>query len=82
MSWWERLKAVLRREAADVTEGFGKVAQSLDDELARKERKLAAGPEERIDILLEEQAGEDARFRELEERLRKGPPPDPPHPTV
>ena len=94
MSWWERVKAVFQREAADISEGLGKVGKSLDAELARKERELAAGPTERIDMLLEEQADEDARFQELEERLRGATSPargeaeigeaepDPPGPTA
>ena len=69
MSFWERIKAIFRQEAADVKEGLDQVGKSLDAELARKERELAATPEERIDMILEEQEAEDARFEELENKV-------------
>ena len=69
MSFWERIKAIFQREAADVKEGLGKVGKSLDAELARKERQLAATPEERIDMILEEQQAEDTRFEELKNKV-------------
>lgn len=69
MSWWDRLKAIFKREATDVKEGLNSVGKALDEELARKERELAATPEERIDMILEEQAAEDARFQELQDKV-------------
>ena len=74
MSWFEKLRAVFRREAADVKEGLSEVGRSLDAELTRKERELAATPEERIDMILEETEAADARFRELEEKVRGAAP--------
>ncbi len=73
MSWWERVKAIFKREATDVKEGLTNVGKSLDAELARKERELAASPEERIDMILEEQQAHDSRFEELESRVRGDP---------
>ncbi|NNC90961.1 MAG: hypothetical protein HKN80_00575 [Acidimicrobiia bacterium] len=70
MSFWDRIKAIFQQEAADVKEGLTKAGKSLDAELARKERELAATPEERIDMILEEQEAEDARFEELENKVR------------
>ena len=70
MTWWTRIKAIFQREAADVTEGLGKVRKSLDAELARKEREQAATPEERIDMILQEQQAEDAHFEELGNKVR------------
>lgn len=69
MSWWERIKSILTREARDLKEGFGRLGDTLDAELARKERELEATPEERIDMILDEQAVEDGRFDELSERI-------------
>lgn len=69
MSWWKRLVAIFKSEAADVKEGLTSVGQALDDELARKEREMAASPDERIDMILEEQAAEDARFDELADKV-------------
>ncbi len=70
MTWWKRFTAIFRSEAADVGEGLRTVGKSLDAELARKERELAATPEERIDMILEEQQADDARFEELADRVR------------
>ena len=69
MSWWKRFVAIFKSEAADVKEGLGNVGRALDDELARKEREMAATPEERIDLILEEQEAEDARFEELTDKV-------------
>ncbi|MBT8193028.1 MAG: hypothetical protein KJP22_06485 [Acidimicrobiia bacterium] len=69
MSWWKRFVAIFKSEATDVKQGLTNVGQALDDELARKERELAATPEERIDMILEDQAAEDARFDQLTERV-------------
>ena len=70
MAWWDRIVSVFRREATDVKEGLERVGQTLDAELARKERELAASPEERIDMILEEQAAQDQRFDDLVDRIR------------
>jgi hypothetical protein len=69
MSWWKRFVAIFKSEAADVKEGLTTVGKSLDAELARKEREMAATPEERIQMLLEEQEAEDARFDELTDKV-------------
>lgn len=65
MSWWERVKQALSSEASDVREGIGKVGQSLDDELARKEAELNATPSERFDMILDEIEESDAQLDEL-----------------
>lgn len=69
MSWWKRFVAIFKSEAADVKEGLTTVGKSLDAELARKEREMAATPDERIEMLLEEQEAEDARFEELTDKV-------------
>ena len=70
MSMFDRIKSFFEREAHDVKEGLAKAGRALDEELARKERELAATPEERIDMILEEQQADDARFEELADRVR------------
>ena len=69
MTWWNRIVSLFRREAADVKDGLKQVGDTLDSELARKERELAATPEERIEMILDEQAADDARFEELSGRI-------------
>lgn len=70
MSWFERLKSFFTREARDVKEGLSKAGKAIDEELAKKERELEATPEERIDMILEEQQAGDARFDELAEKVK------------
>lgn len=74
MSFWDRIVAVFKSEAADVKEGLSKAGATLNAELERKQRELDAEPHERIDMLLEDQKRADAEFEELEERLRGGKP--------
>lgn len=65
MTWWDRLKAIVRREAEDVKEGLESVGRSLDEALARKEREAAATPAERVEMILEDIEDEDRRFDEI-----------------
>lgn len=71
MSWWERIKQALSREAADVKDMAKSGFESLDAELARKERELAASPAERVDMLMEQAAADDERLAALEDKVRK-----------
>ena len=70
VSWFERLKSFFSREARDVKEGLGRAGKAIDEELAIKERELAATPEERIDMILEEQQADDARFEKLADKVK------------
>ena len=70
MNLWDRVVALFKREAADVKDGLSKVGETLDAELARKERELAAEPHERVDMILEDIEEADSRFEDLEARLR------------
>lgn len=76
MSWWDRLTAIFKSEAADLKEGLSKAGQSLSDELDRKQAELDAEPHERIDMILEETKAEDERFAELERKVREETDPD------
>jgi hypothetical protein len=71
MSLWNRIVAVFKREAADVKEGLSKAGATLDAELERKQRELDAEPHERVDMILEDIEAADARFEELEAKLRE-----------
>ena len=70
MSWWDRVVAIFKSEAADVKEGLQKAGKTMSDELDRKQAELDAEPHERIDMLMEESEQADARFEELEQRIR------------
>lgn len=71
MSWWNRLLAILKNEAADVKDGLNRAGKAVSDELDRKQRELDAEPHERIDMILEENEAADERFRDLEERIER-----------
>ena len=70
MPWFDRIKIYFKREAHDVKDGLAEAGRALDEVLAKKERELAATPEERIDMILEEQQADDARFEKLADRVR------------
>lgn len=70
MTWWKKLKAIAKREASAVKNEVGRAADALDEALAEKERELEATPAERVDMLLDEIAEEDAQFDEIEAKLR------------
>ncbi|MCP3976327.1 MAG: hypothetical protein GY720_17725 [bacterium] len=71
MSWWDRIAAILKREAADAKEGLSKAKAALDAELERKQRELDAEPHERIEMLQEDIEAADDRFAELEAKVRE-----------
>lgn len=70
MSFWNRLVSIFKSEASDVKEGLSKAGDALSAELDRKQRELDAEPHERVDMLLEDAKEADARFDELEQRVR------------
>lgn len=70
MTWWDKFKAIARREASAAKQELSRAADALDAALAKKERELDATPTERVDMLLDEIDREDAQFGELEAKLR------------
>lgn len=67
--WRERLAAVLGREAADLSRVRREAEERLDAELDRRERDLAATPEERLDSTLGDISASDEEFDRLRRRL-------------
>lgn len=59
MNWWDKVKAIARREF-----------RAVDEALAKKERELEATPSERVDMILDEIAEEDTKIDEIESKLR------------
>ncbi|MEZ5225982.1 MAG: hypothetical protein R2710_04725 [Acidimicrobiales bacterium] len=57
----------LRKESADIGEALDDVTESLDRDLSRKERELAASPEERISMIQDEIA--DDPFAAIRDRI-------------
>lgn len=70
MSWWDRMIAIFKSEAADVKEGLQSAGKKISDELDRKQAELDAEPHERVDMLMEESERADAAFEELEQRIK------------
>lgn len=70
MGLWDRIKAFLAAETADIKDELSEIRDSLDTELARKEREQQATPEERVEMIIEEIEEEDAAFEALEDRIR------------
>jgi len=62
----DKLFSFLKREAKDVKEGLDKLGQTMDAELAEREKKLKASPAERIDMLHDEMSATNSRFDEIE----------------
>jgi len=62
----DKLFSFLKREAKDVKEGLDKLGQTMDAELAEREKKLKASPAERIDMLQDEMSATNSRFDEIE----------------
>jgi|GEM_PF-1440570 len=62
----DKLFSFLKREAKDAKEGLDKLGQTMDAELAEREKKLKASPAERIDMLQDEMSATKSRFDEIE----------------
>lgn len=54
MSWWEKVRAALGREAAEARESYRDAEARVDAELTRREADLAATPEEKLARTMEQ----------------------------
>jgi phosphosulfolactate synthase (CoM biosynthesis protein A) len=69
MTWWQNFLKIFKSEAADVKEGLTDFGKTLDTELAKKEAEMAASPEERVDMILEEIEADDA-MSQIESKIK------------
>ena len=71
-STWDRIKAALRREKADIDEAVEEWTTQGNAALDRKERELRATPEERL--AMEQERGEeiDAELDAVRRRIEGG----------
>lgn len=69
MSWFDRLRSVLRGEAAEVRESVEDLTRRADAELDRRERELQATPEERLDATRREIEEAGDPFAEVRAKL-------------
>ncbi len=57
---WEELRKIAASEGEDLADGLRRARDHLDAHLAKKEAELAATPQERMDMLLEDIAEQQA----------------------
>lgn len=69
MSFWDRVLAALRREKRDVGEAVDEFEQRANEALDRREREMAATPEERLRMEQERTDEIDAQFDEVRRRI-------------
>lgn len=62
MTIWDKLRAILKSEAADVGDELGKARDKFDEALTRKEEEMAATPKERMDMILGDIDESDSEF--------------------
>ena len=69
MSWWQRLRRVFRREAADVKDAVDDAVDRGNAALDEREREMAASPEERLRIQQQRVESSDAEFDEVRRKI-------------
>ncbi len=69
MTFWESVKAFLRREASDVRDGIEGLKDRLDAELTRREAELEATPSERLDMIRDDIEEGDSVFDRIEAEI-------------
>ena len=69
MNLWDKVLAVLRREATDAKQIAEEAQARADAALAAKERELAATPDERLAMTADAIAESDAAFEELRDEI-------------
>ena len=71
-SVWDRIRAALRQEKRDVAEAVADATARGNEALERKERELAASPEERLRLEQERAAAQDDEFDAVRRRIEGG----------
>lgn len=72
MSWWERIRSALRREAHDVGEAIDQATERGNAAMDRAERELHASPEEKVALEQERIAANDAEYEALKRQIEGG----------
>ena len=70
-STWDRLRALLRREKREVHDALADAAARGNEALDRRERELAASPEERLEIERERAAAQDDEYQALRQKIER-----------
>ena len=69
MSVWDRLRALLGQEARDIDEALDDATARGNEALDRRERELAATPEERLEIERERAQAQDDEYEALRRKI-------------
>ena len=69
---WDRLRALFRRERDDVADALSDATARANEALDRRERELAATPEERLALEQDRAAAQDEDFEELRRKIEGG----------
>lgn len=69
MGWADRLRTLLRREARDAKEALDDAVSAGNRALDRKERELAASPDEKLTMEQQRIADSDAEFEALRAQI-------------
>jgi len=72
MGTWDRIRAALRREKADIDEALAEFEVKANASLDRRERELRATPEERLAMEQERAAENDAEIEAIRRRIEGG----------
>jgi hypothetical protein len=72
MGTWDRIRAALRREKADVDEALAEFEVKANASLDRRERELRATPEEKLAMEQERAAENDAEIEAIRRRIEGG----------
>lgn len=72
MGTWDRIRAALRREKADVDEALAEFEVKANASLDRRERELRATPEEKLAMEQERAAENDAELEAIRRRIEGG----------
>ena len=72
MSVWDRLRALLGQEARDIEDALDDATARGNEALDRRERELAASPEERLEIERERAEANDDEYEALRRRIERG----------
>ena len=71
MALWDSIKGFLKREAADVKDGFEDLRDKFDAELTCREDELAATPSERLDMIKEDIEADGDVFDRIEAKVNE-----------
>lgn len=67
--WWERVRAILGREKAELDDALADAADRGNAALDAAERELNATPEERLRLEQERAAAADAEYEALRKKI-------------